>query len=146
MLLPFFKRKSPKKEAFNIGYYTFSIDKDASYIIKHGSYLIDVLIKGHEQVFEQLCKDKNFELNWGNRPPEFYASNLQLNKYNTLIINPEDLYDYEIALYYMEHHDVIAKIKIIDDWILITGWVVINSIKYPLTICMRCYDDRYIIK
>lgn len=134
MINLFKKKKKQIKEEFIIGDYDFSIDNEDSIIVIDGNKLIDIKIRADKSVFNQFCEDDDFEFGFGLYPPEFYARGIDLGRNRHIIINEENHFDYEVALYFMEHNEVNIKLSIEDSWILIVGWAYINKNKYPIDI------------
>ncbi|MFA8434286.1 MAG: hypothetical protein ACEPOZ_07195 [Marinifilaceae bacterium] len=125
------------KEEFIVGDYEFSFDRTESTIEIEGNQIIDLTIKGKEEVFEKYSENDNFEFDWGLYPPEFYARGIDLNSRGQFEINQTNLYDYEVALYFMEHNDVEINLSVMENWILISGWTNIGGKQYPLEIKIK---------
>lgn len=125
------------KEKFRIGNYDFSIDYNNSNVEIEGDNIIDLRIKADEKIFDELCENDDFEFSYGIYSPEFYAREIDLGEKRQIIISEENKYDYETALYFMEHNDVEIKLSFIEKWILIEGWAYIFGNKYPIEITMK---------
>lgn len=136
-MIKLFKKKEDLKERFIIGDYEFSFDKAESVIEIDGNQIIDLSIKGSIDVFEKYCETENFEFDWGIYPPEFYAREIHLNHKGQIQINERNSYDYETALYFMEHNDVEVELSIRNGWILVLGWTTICGKRYSLEIRMK---------
>ena len=137
-MINIFKKKQEEiKEEFSIGEFDFKIDSDNSTIEIDGNKIIDLTIKADENVFENLCENDDFEFGYGLYSPEFYAREIDLGKKNQIVINGKNQYDYETALYFMEHNDVEINLSVHDNWILIAGWTNISGEKYPIVIKMK---------
>jgi hypothetical protein len=132
-----FKKKENLKEEFIIGDYEFSFDRTESVIEIEGNQIIDLTIKGNEEVFEKYSENDDFEFDWGLYPPEFYAREIELNNKGQIKINETNKYDHEVALYFMEHNDVEIKLSIKNDWVLISGYTNIFGKRYPIEIKMK---------
>ena len=136
-MIRLFEDKENLKEEFIIGDYEFSFDRSESVIEIEGNQIIDLTIKGNEEVFEKYSENEDFEFDWALYPPEFYAREIYLNSKGQFNINDTNKYDYEVALYFMEHNDVEIKLSIMNDWILISGWVNIFGKRYPMELKMK---------
>ena len=131
------KKTENIKEEFIIGNYDFSFDKNESRIEIEENQIIDLTIKANKELFEKYSENEDFEFNWGLYPPEFYARGIVLNNKKEIKINERNMYDYETALYFMEHNDVEIHLSLTEDWIFISGWTNISGKKYPIKIRMR---------
>ncbi|MCK8482268.1 hypothetical protein [Psychroserpens algicola] len=89
------------KEEFTIGNYDFSIDHKNSTVEVEGSKIVDLTIKGNENIFETLCENDDFEFSYGIYSPEFYAREMDLGKKGQIVINEKNQNDYDTALYFM---------------------------------------------
>ena len=137
-MINLFKKKHGEiKEEFTIGEFDFKVDTENSIVEIDGNEIVDLTIKADESVFYNLCKNDDFELGYGLYPPEFYARGIDLGKKNQIVINEKNQYDYETALYFMEHNDVEINLSIHDNWILVAGWTCIFGKKYPIVIKMK---------
>ncbi len=133
-----FKKKQTRiKEEFTIGDFNFLIDYENSNVKIDGNKIVDLTIKADENVFDSLCENNNFEFGYGLYPPEFYAREIELGGKNQIIINEKNQYNYETALYFMEHNNVEINLRIHGNWILVTGWTYVNGKKYPIVIKMK---------
>lgn len=126
-----------KVEFFKIGDHDFTIDDDKTIIEVEGNEIIDLTIKASEVVFDKLCEDEEFEFGYGSYAPEFYAREIPLSNDGKIEINEKNLYDYEIALYFMEHNDVNLTILVNKEWILIKGISNVWGTTYPIEIKIR---------
>ncbi|RBW57538.1 hypothetical protein DS884_10810 [Tenacibaculum sp. E3R01] len=137
MINLFKKKEEELREVFLIGNYDFSFDKENSTIEIENNQIIDLTIKSSEPVFEELCESDEFEFGYGLYPPEFNAHEIDLGRKKQIRINEKNLYDYEIALYFMEHNDVKINLSLTEDWILIMGFTSISGKEYPLEIKLK---------
>ncbi|MFA0960600.1 hypothetical protein AB9P05_02210 [Roseivirga sp. BDSF3-8] len=65
-----------------------------------------------------------------------YAREVDLGPKKHLEITKHNQYDYELALYFMEHNDVRVSLSIQNDWILIEDRVNMSGAVYPLKISL----------
>lgn len=128
------KNSENLKEQFLIGNYDFSFDHETTILEINGNHIVDLTIKANEYIFEQLCKQEDFEFNYGLHPPEFYSREVNLDKNGQIIINENNHFDYEAALYFMDHNYLNITLSINNEWIVIVGWTFINGNKYPIKI------------
>ena len=126
-----------EKEEFILGGYDLTIDTENSKITIIGNKIIALNIKADDQVFDELCEREGFEFGYGLYPPEFYANEINLGKEAQIMINYKTPYDYETALYFMEHNDVEVELRIKNHWVIVSGWTFIDEKKYALSIKMK---------
>ncbi len=137
-MLNLFKKKTEEiKEEFTIGEFNFLIDSGKSIVKIDRNIIIDLTIKAKESVFDNFCQNDDFEFGYGLYPPEFYARGIELGRKNQIIINEKNQYDFETALYFMEHNDVEINLSIHDNWIIVSGYTYMSGKKYPITIKMK---------
>jgi len=140
-MLNFFKSKEQLtaglKETFLLGKNAFTIDKSESVIVIKDNEIIDLTIKTSQEEFEKFSASESFEFSWALYAPMFYARGLMFGKKKQVNINNKNMFDHEVALYFMEHGDVKVTISLKDDSILITGFAVVFGIEYPLEIFIK---------
>jgi len=128
---------SERKEVFIIGENAFTIDKSESIIEIKDKEIIDLTIKTSEKEFEKFSESESFEFSSASYSPMFYARGLDLKRKKQLIINDENKYDHEVALYFMEHCDVKVNISLKNGCVLIVGFADVFGKEYPLEIFLR---------
>lgn len=119
---------------FKVGKFDFTIDYENSIIEIENNRIIDLTIKSSETVFDKFCQDENFEFGWATYSPEFYAREINLNNSNSFEINENNLYDFEAALYFMNHNDVYVSLFMEKNSITTKGISDIMGKKYPIEI------------
>ncbi|UII28304.1 hypothetical protein LVD15_07715 [Fulvivirga maritima] len=125
------------KEAFLLGDYELGIDHEKSVVKVEGKKIIDLTIKASEKVFNELCETEDFEFDYALYSPEFYARQVELNEHGEILINEENQYDYDIALYFMEHNEVNVVLTVNEEWITLKGTTEVSGKKYPLEINVK---------
>lgn len=131
------RNQKEQEEVFEIGKYNFLIDSKSSTVKIIENAIVDLTISGDSSNFDRLCDEDDFEFGYGIDPPIFYARDIKLNNNNEITIKREDKFDFDTAMYFMEHNDVDITLKVDNKWILISGWTHINGSKYPIVIKMK---------
>ncbi|WP_291726353.1 hypothetical protein [Bernardetia sp.] len=123
-------------EIFKLGNYNFGIEKNELVLdIERKSekiYVSDIEIRGNEAVFENLLEDDDFECSWSLYPPYFYARQVKLDTNDSLRINEDNIDDYDVGIYLMEHFDVDIVIKIDEGYLSIDGIAIIDNQEYTM--------------
>src|SRR5262249_1870218 len=125
-------RKEPAG-AFIIGNTNFAIDPGPSRLdwksSPDGRLLLTVEIHGSQEAYDRITAAEESEWAWTLYPPHFYLRNYPVSapakgKAVTVQLAPEDVADYDVALYLMEHHDVDAvTIRVAGNRLEVTGRV-----------------------
>lgn len=126
-----------REEMFMLCEYKFSIDKSESTIEVGESQIIDLTIKASEKEFESLSESESFEFSWALYSPMFYARGLKLDKKKQFIVTNENMFDHEVALYFMEHNNVKVNISLKNDSVLIAGFADVFGKEYPIEIFVK---------
>jgi hypothetical protein len=109
-------RKKPAGD-FIIGDTDFGIDPGQSrWDLKpspDGRLLLTVEIHGGQEAYDRITAAEGSEWAWTLYPPHFYLRSYPVSapakgRAVTVQLAPEDVEDYDVALYLMEHHDVDA--------------------------------------
>jgi hypothetical protein len=123
---------------FIIGKDDFGIEKVTCQIDKENSIINELRIIGDKITFEKLSGGKKSKWDWALYPPELYFREIpfELKKGRIEIEITEDILDdFDIALYLMEHNDIIGKL-IIDESYIFTfeGYVDISGDEFKLKV------------
>lgn len=119
---------------FQLGQYNFEVDAQKSTVQLDDSTLIDITIKASEEEFERLSEDEDFEFEWGLYSPEFYIHGLEIKTGESVQITEDNIEEFEVALYFMEHCDSLVKIERMGSSIQVEGKVDVFGVDYPIRI------------
>lgn len=101
---------------FGVGNVTFSTSNDSP-------ISFSLRIKGSDDVYKQIFEDENGEWSWTLYPPEIYFEGIPFAQSDIIAVDVnDDLLDTcDIALYLMEHNDLIGKLIITDKYFKFNG-------------------------
>jgi hypothetical protein len=99
-----------EKQYFRLNNTDFGFDK-AQLILQEQEQLLTLEITGNKRITELLAADSTQEFKWVLYPPKLYLRNvpyLRVDGNITVRITDELLDAYDIALYLMEHNDILG--------------------------------------
>jgi hypothetical protein len=115
---------------FGIGEMEFKIDKPKS-------ILVNLTIRGNQEMYDKITKDEDGEWSWTLYPPKIYLGDVPFTENGNameIVVNEDILNQYDVALYLMEHNDFFGKVSIENNVLRITGTVSISGEEMPLEI------------
>ena len=118
---------------FGVGQVTFSINPTAN------TFTVEIV--GDEAIAASIGAAESHPFNWISYPPHFYVRDAVFTHegdIKTLDIDEDALDEYDIALYLMEHNDVLGTFTLTADGLItVVGTVAINGNAVKLAICAR---------